>query len=231
MVAAQGPAASVRHRVLFIGNSLTSVNNVPAMVAAIARAANVEVETYTVAYNNFGLEEHWSEGTAVKAIKLGGWTTVILQQGPSAAPESQVILRDFAGRFAREIKRTGAVPALYMVWPARRRSQDFAGVSESYRRAAHDVKGILLEAGDAWRDASLRRAALQLYGDDGFHPSPAGSYLAALVIARKLFAIPGPPPLPLVSPDASFPSVALSPEDAQVIHEAVDRVVNATVRR
>jgi hypothetical protein len=52
--------------------------------------------------------------------------------------------------------------------------------------AAERVGGLLLPAGDAWQEAWAADSALQLYGPDGFHPSPMGSYLAALVVAGQL---------------------------------------------
>ena len=176
-------------RVLFIGNSLTLANDLPGMVTALAKAGGRDVRCETVALPNFGLEEHWQQGEARKRIAQGGWTFVVLQQGPSALSESQVILRDYTKRFDAEIKRVGARTALYMVWPAKARFGDFDGVSRSYTNAAADVGGVLLPAGDAWRAAWKRDPALALYGPDEFHPSAAGSYLAALVMVNRLFNI------------------------------------------
>jgi len=40
-----------------------------------------------------------------------------------------------AKRFATEIRRVGARPALYMVWPAEARAGDFDDVREAWRAA------------------------------------------------------------------------------------------------
>ena len=186
-------------RILFIGNSLTAANNLPAMVEALARATGtVAVETTAVTASNFSLEDHWNQGNARAAIARGGWSAVILQQGPSALPESRVLLRDYSKRFAAEAQKAGARPALYMVWPSRARARDFDDVSKSYALAARDVAGLLLPAGDAWREAWRRDPSLALYGSDGFHPSGLGSYLAALAIwsalsRESVVGLPGPP--------------------------------------
>jgi hypothetical protein len=111
-------------------------------------------------------------------------------------------LRADVRRFDEVITGHGARTALYMVWPSSERRQDFDAVSESYALAAADVRGILLPAGDAWRAAWREDPSLPLYGSDGFHPSPLGSYLAALVIYNRLIgpaspgAAPGLPRLP-----------------------------------
>jgi hypothetical protein len=183
-------------RVLFIGNSLTYANDLPAMVCALARSAGRQATCGAVAKPDYGLEEHWNDREARQAIARG-WDVVVLQQGPSALPESRRLLIDYTRRFNAEITKSGARTALYMVWPSRARSGDFPGVSQSYAAAAKDVKGQLLPAGDAWRAAWATDAKLPLYGPDGFHPSPMGSYLAALVIYEQIFAEPPPPePVP-----------------------------------
>jgi hypothetical protein len=173
-------------RVLFIGNSLTAANHLPATVAALARAAGVRIEYRVVAKPNFSLEDHWNDGDARKAIARGGWTFVVLQQGPSALPESQRLLIDYARRFDGLIRAAGATPAMFMVWPSRERTADVAGASRSYGAAARAVGGVLCAAGDAWQAAWLQDPRLPLYGPDGFHPSPLGSTLASIVIVEAL---------------------------------------------
>ena len=182
-------AAPAVTRVLFVGNSLTQTNDLPVTVAALAKAGGRQVVCESVAFGGFSLEDHWAQGDARKRIAQGGWTFVVLQQGPSALPESQVLLREFTRRFDADIRKAGARTALYMVWPSRDRFSDFDGVSRSYTNAATDVNGVLLPAGDAWRAAWKRDASLALYGPDNFHPSAAGSYLAALVMVNRLFGI------------------------------------------
>jgi hypothetical protein len=89
-------------RVLFIGNSLTTANNLPAIVESLARAKGGEIATTAVMANNFSLEDHWNQRNARAVIGRGGWSVVVLQQGPSALPESRALLRDYAKRFAND---------------------------------------------------------------------------------------------------------------------------------
>lgn len=178
------PAAPLR--VLFIGNSLTVTNDVPGLVEALARVNGERIITRSVAFPNYSLEDHWNRGDAKRAIAEGGWSFVVLQQGPSALPESRVLLVDYAKRFAGEAARVHARTALFMVWPASSRSRDFDGVSLSYQIAAREAGGILLPAGEAWRAAWRRDPNLVFYGPDGFHPTLMGSYISALVIYEGL---------------------------------------------
>jgi hypothetical protein len=184
--------------ILFIGNSLTTTNDLPAMIELMAReSGGPAIVTRTVAEGGFSLEDHWNRGTAQRVIAEGGWSVVVLQQGPSALPESQANLREYAQRFDTVIRAAGARPALYMVWPESEREAVFDDVAASYTKAAQAVNGLLYPAGEAWRIAWRRDSRLALYGPDGFHPSPAGTYLAALVMyqqisARSVVGLPSP---------------------------------------
>jgi hypothetical protein len=179
-------AAPAPLKVLFIGNSLTAANDVPALVESLAKANGQRLAARTVAYPNYSLEDHWQHGDARRAIAEGGWSFVVLQQGPSALPESRVLLVEYTRRFAEETRRVNARVALYMVWPASNRPFDFDGVKLSYETAARETGGIFLPAGEAWRLAWRRDPNLAFYGADGFHPTPLGSYLSALVIYQGL---------------------------------------------
>ena len=176
-------------RVLFIGNSLTYVNDLPAIVGALAEASGQGPFIHkSVAYPDLSLEDHWNRGDAQRAIAGEKWDVVVLQQGPSGLEESRKLLLEYTRLFAKEIRSSGAKPALYMVWPSQARFKDFDRVVESYKLAADDVKAILFPVGQAWRHAWKSDPDIALYSEDKFHPSIAGSYLAALVIYEKLFA-------------------------------------------
>ena len=181
-----GEDHSNKLRVLFIGNSLTYTNDLPAIVEALARAERKSFISKSIAFPDFSLEDHWNQGDARKAISEGRWDIVVLQQGPSALPESRVLLRDYVRRFTSEIRRAGAKPALYMVWPSVGRQRDFDRVIESYKLAAEDVDAMLLPVGAAWVAACKRDPRIALYSGDGFHPTVLGSYLAALVVYEEL---------------------------------------------
>ena len=190
-------------RILFIGNSLTYVNDLPGMVVAIGQlAGDNSLAAATIAFPDFALEDHWNEGSAGRALAQSRWEFVVMQQGPSSLPENQENLATWAGRFAPAIRQAGAEPVLYMVWPSAARAGDFPGVLTAYRHAAAVVGGQFAPAGDAWLAAWAEAPATALYGGDGFHPSVLGTYLAALVIVGRLTGIDPlavPPAIPIGS--------------------------------
>jgi len=182
--------AAAALKILFVGNSLTYVNDVPARVARLAASVGVDAEVTTVAHPNYSLTDHWRDGEAIKAIKSGAFDVVVLQQGPTAALENRPQLFKEASRFGKLIREHGGRAALYMVWPAETRSQDWDGVIASYTTAAQGAGAMLLPVGSVWRRVMKSEPSILLYGDDGFHPTETGSALAALVIAAKLLDRP-----------------------------------------
>jgi hypothetical protein len=182
------PPAKVR--VLFVGNSLTATNDLPAHVAALAEATGRRLEHRAVAFGGYNLEDHWHNGEARRALASGDWDVVVMQQGPSAFPESQADLRLWATRFADEARSHGTRPALLTVWPEEWRVDALPEVIKSYSRAAAAAGAELLPAGVAWQLAWRCSARMRLYGPDDFHPSPTGTYAAALVVYGRLFRAP-----------------------------------------
>jgi hypothetical protein len=201
-------------RILFIGNSLTVANDLPKTVAAMAASAGIELTYRVVAYPDYSLEDHWARGDAAKAIASDRWSFVVLQEGPSALPESRVLLRDYTKRFSSLARRAGARTALFMIWPPVARNFDFDDVHESYRLAAVDVKGVFIPAGDAWREVWRLNPRAVLYGPDGFHPTPLGSYIAATMMFKALF---DRPPGDVVRP-------GVTADEARLARAAVDAV-------
>jgi hypothetical protein len=174
--------------VLFIGNSLTYVNNLPGILEALADSGHQALlETRMIAKPDYSLEDHWNDGDARVAIAKGGWDLVVLQQGPSSLAESRVLLLNYAKAFAEPVQQVGARTVLYQVWPTADRAADFPRANESYRLAAETVHGLLFPVGEAWLAAARIEASIPLYAFDGLHPSAEGSYLAALVMYAVLY--------------------------------------------
>ncbi|HET8772591.1 MAG TPA: SGNH/GDSL hydrolase family protein [Thermoanaerobaculia bacterium] len=172
-------SAAGETRVLFVGNSLTYTNDLPGMVERLGRLDGRRIETHMLALPNYSLGDHLDAGN-VQKLARGRWDLVVLQQGPSSLEESR---RDLI----RDSRRIAALfpnarVAMLTVWPSRQYAASWDRVIESYTLAAQAVNGIVIPAGVAVRSA----AQLRVLGEDGFHPSVAGTYLAALVTYRTI---------------------------------------------
>ena len=182
-----GPDPSGEYRVLFIGNSLTYVNDVPGILQALADSAGGErLAVASRALPNYALIDHWTEGAAQRDIASGGWAWVVMQQGWTPAGVYRDTLRLATRNFGREIVKVGAKAALYQTWPPSNQQNQFAASIESYELAAADVGGVVFPVARAWLATWQRDPSVDLYSD-GLHASIAGSYLAALVIYAGIF--------------------------------------------
>jgi hypothetical protein len=218
-------------RVLFIGNSLTYSNDLPSVVEALAKVGRQRRFVYkTIAFPDYSLEDHWNKNDARRAILKGNWDFVVLQQGPSASEEGRAILREYGRRFGKEIRRAGARPAFYSVWPSSSRPQDFKGVGESYKQAAEDVDGLVLPVGQAWLSAWGIDPGIALYSADGFHPTPAGTYLAGLVIYQRLYK-QSPVGLPSELQLGSGARIRIQAGQALLLQQAAEKANESVVER
>jgi hypothetical protein len=199
------PASAGATRVLFVGNSLTEANALPAMVAQL-----VPLDVQARVVGGYALEDHWRTTDIADVIARGRYEIVVLQQGPSSLPESRVNLIEWSKTFTDAIRAAGGRPAFYTVWPESWRRSAFDAVIYSYRAAARETGGLLLPAGAAWKRVLRTNPRIAPYGPDGFHPTRTGTYLAALTIAA---GITGRSPVGL-------PALGLSRRTALVLQRA-----------
>ena len=201
---APGRAGSGPLRVLFIGNSYTYFNDLPSVIADLARDARearpILAEQVTIGGATLESHEH---GEAMRRIKAGSsrgpWDVVVLQEQSTRPLGDTVKMYSAVRALAAEIRRVGARPALYLTWArlASPRAQDT--LSRAYRRIATEVGALVVPVGEAW--ATIRRtdevAGRSLFIGDGSHPSPAGTYLAASTFYATLY---GKSPVGLSTP-------------------------------
>jgi tetratricopeptide (TPR) repeat protein len=216
------------HKILFIGNSLTYVNQLPIMLAALALNSQTcsELRIGEVVEGGATLKQLFDGPSAVNAIKIDGpWTEVVLQDQstePIRAPEETA---EFANKFAQEIKRVSARPLLFETWALKGQMSSQPALKKAYLEAAASSSGMFVPAGEAFSICLSTHPEIELYGDDR-HPNQAGTYLAACVFYRKIF---GRTPVGLPSTlSAGGVSVAsLDPKTAAVLQQVADKAAQA----
>ena len=106
-------------RVLFIGNSYTSVNDLPAMFVKLARSGAHKVSVSAVAPGGWTLYQHANEQETINLINQSKWNVVVLQEQSlfSADPEyrEQYMLPP-AEALSNEIQKNQGVPLLFVTW-------------------------------------------------------------------------------------------------------------------
>jgi len=229
-------------RVLFVGNSYTYFNDLPAMVSALAEAGGHRVETRMVAPGGWRLRDHFEKGEARGALHEGRWDYVVLQEQSTLGTNLYLdgvprvggdeVFRPWAEKWAAEIVAAGAKPVFYLTWARKKTPADQAMLTSAVLRVAEATHAMVAPVGPAWTLAREARPALELYYTDGSHPSPAGSYLAACTLYATLFhaspvGLPGKvsgAPVDLdteqLQPDKLAVLVDLAQDDARALQAA-----------
>lgn len=180
------------YHVLFVGNSLTYRNDLPGLFRAVAMDAGKRVATEMLAFPDYGLIDHWYDGKVQEKIASGVFDYVVIQQGPSSQQEGRESLIYYGGLLNSLCEENGAQLAYYMVWPARAYYYTFGGVIENYRYAAALHSTLLCPVGERWKEHFDGTGDFSYYGPDNFHPSEAGSKVAATIIYYSLFSAERP---------------------------------------
>ena len=200
LLGAQAPKSeksSKSLRVLFVGNSYCSVNDLPALVAELgasdARAPKIEVES--VMPGGATLKQHFEASGALDKIRMGKFTHVVLQGQSLEALAKPEDFLNYAAKLALEIEKSGAKTVFYQTWARREGAPEYAEIwsrgspksmqtalSAAYAKAAAPSGARVARVGDAWRKLLDEKGAPILFDADGSHPSMTGSYVAACVL-------------------------------------------------
>jgi hypothetical protein len=110
-------AGDLPMKVLFIGNSYTSVNDLPSLLSALADAAGGQkIETDQHVVGGWTFEQHVKDKKAIEKIREKKWDVVVLQEH-SLQP---ILNRESMHRYARilheEISKRGAKTVFYLTW-------------------------------------------------------------------------------------------------------------------
>jgi lysophospholipase L1-like esterase len=173
--------------ILFVGNSLTYTNDLPAMVTKLAKQKGISIKTEMLAFPNYALEDHWNDGRMEDLIDEKKYDFVIVQQGPSSQEEGRVMLLNAGKRIQAVCAKNGSQLVFFTVWPAYANFYNFDNVIKNYKAAATATNSLLCPVGDAWKKHITETGDLSYYGPDMFHPSEKGSQVAAAIIVDTLF--------------------------------------------
>lgn len=191
---------------LFMGNSHTSVNNIPAMVAAMVRAGKpAKTVAATEAPTWIHLEERASDATSLALLQSQRWSYVILQAQNYSLSGQTFYPTAGAEKLVRLSRQAGALPVLFPEWPR-------VGIAETqiiydkYVSIAMKEPACVPPIPQAFDLARARLPAITLHNADGNHSAPAGAFLASLILYATITG---------ASP-SGLPALAITDVDAEV---------------
>ncbi|MFT3806930.1 hypothetical protein [Arenimonas sp.] len=183
-------------RVLFVGNSYTYVNNLPALFVALANAqpGRNSYEADLIAAPGGSIAERWQDGVAAGEIASGRWQVLVLQERggqlaclgkPNARsePECQAIVAAHR-KFAALAKRHGMRVLLFGTWGPDAIWQ--GQLSRGLRKLADATSAEAVDIGADVRAYGEAHAETKLYTDSTLHPALDASLLAAGRLYRQI---------------------------------------------
>lgn len=188
-------------RVLFLGNSFTAVNDLPAVFTAVSTAHGRSVYAEMIAPGGARLADHLAQANVIEKIHAGRWNYVVLQEQsvtPAFERNRLVDMYPAARQLVDEIRHAGARPVFYATWGRRDGFpegglRDYAAmqaqVTQGYRAIAEELHAIVVPVGDAWEMVAGESPDIPLWQADGSHPTVQGTFLAANVFVATLFHV------------------------------------------
>ena len=185
-------------RILLIGNSYSFYNELPSILQQLARKAGHNCQVDIIAEPGIHLSSlyHMEEFAETRnKIQQGKYHWVILQeqsQLPSYSPEESL---NYISKWCQLIMRGKAQPLLYATWAHldEKGKLDLAmhrDTCNTYYKATLSNNAKLAPVGEAWKllnDRYKARAPYTLHLNDGSHPSPLGSYIAACCLYAQIY--------------------------------------------
>jgi hypothetical protein len=186
-------------RVLFIGNSYTSVNDLPSVFAQLARSGGHRVEVGRATADGARLADHATSSATAAALSSAKWNFVVLQeqsQIPAIEQFRQAEMYPAARALVAMVRRAGAQPIFFLTWAHRdgwpeNDLVDYqsmqSAIDDAFLAIAGEQHAAVAPVGYAWQTLVGEGVSPGLWQNDGTHPTEKGTYLAACVFYATIF--------------------------------------------
>ncbi len=175
-------------RVLFVGNSYTSISNMPHLASLISDSTKVKLVTSKSTAGGATLSNHWNGEKELKtkdAICTGLYDIVVIQGHSLETIENKDDFFKYSKMLCDLVKESGATPYLYVTWSRQKYSHIQDTISRVYLEAAKENDCDLIMVGEAWKLARAIRPDIGLYMPDGSHQNDLGAFLNACLFVGK----------------------------------------------
>lgn len=179
-------------KLLFVGNSYTSTNDLPGTLQALAAASGTKPDLVVdeVTVGGATLQGHFTGGVAVPKIRGDDWDFVVLQEQSQTPLESYGRHTRFypaVNSFVPVIRDNESIPLLFMTWQRPDTPFPASDWIDSYLFIGKQTKSEVAPCGIAFEKAKQAIPGWNPYADQGGHPTPAGTYLAACTFFAVIY--------------------------------------------
>lgn len=194
-------------KVLFLGNSYTAANNLPNLISQMATNTGDVLIYDSNTPGGHRFMNHVNNNTTTNKINSDDWDFVTLQAQSQETSFSQaqmeIELYPFASQLVNTIRTNYncSQPLFYMTWGRENGDNNncafipwvctYEGMDDAIRSAyifmAEENTSEVAPVGAIWRYLRTNHPEIDLYTNDGSHPSLAGSYAAACAFYTMIF--------------------------------------------
>ena len=174
-------------KVLFVGNSHTYFNDMPALFARFVESAAGECPEVTMlAYSGRDLSWHRKEYYSLRFnLMYGAYDYCVIQQAAHPYPPVESTLR-FGAAIIDLCRRCGVTPVVSMTWAEKRFPEHQQLMIDTCETLAREQNALLAPVGKVWQTVREEYPDVELYYRDGEHASPYGDFLIAAVLCRLM---------------------------------------------
>src|SRR5690554_108604 len=199
--------SQITKKVLFIGNSYTSSNNLPSLISSMATADGNTLTTDAHMPGGAQLNAHAVNPIVLNKIVAEDWDFVVLQEQSQKPSFPDVQVQNDVYPYAEILvdsiysNNECSVPLFYNTWGKESGESQWIGINtfekmnqrlfNAYTFMADQADGMMSPVGIGFAHIKQDVAAVvnftALYNPDQSHPSIYGSYLAACIFNNLIF--------------------------------------------
>lgn len=169
-------------RILFLGNSHTSFNDVPGLVEQLIESGGAKTVTTKLMSGSF-LDGIAARRDVQEAIKTGGWNVVVMQGHKISGSGRFIYSTDAAEKLSKLSHDSGAQVVWYSEWARRGVKGESERTQKIYQQISDVNHDRLAPVGEAWKAVFAKRPQIVLHRADGNHANAQGALLAALTLS------------------------------------------------
>lgn len=188
--------------ILFIGNSYTHNNDMPKLFEKIATSQGIRLNVEMSAESNHTFEMHSKRTKMYRTITQKKWDYVVLQGFSRELAHDTSTIDTSSVPYLSQIldsiyaNHSNTKVLLYQTWGYRNGAPhlDYANsfekmtqaIEKGYQYIAQKFNLSVVPVGNIWKEVR-NNSRINLYQDDGQHPSVFGSYLVASAFFTSIF--------------------------------------------
>jgi hypothetical protein len=159
------------------------------VVSNLSKSTKTFIKTEMSAVGGARLKYHFDQAHRLKTknlIKNGNFDIVVLQEQSMGTITNKEEFLLYSKKLSNYIKEYGAKPYFFTTWSREKTPQTQKTITKAYKEATRVNEGKAVLVGDTWAKALKTHSKLDLYIEDGSHPTPLGTFLTACVFVKTI---------------------------------------------